>query len=41
MLPMIYEAVRIDSGYRIDMIVEESVIIENKTVEKLLPIHEA
>lgn len=41
MLPIIYEAVRIDSGYRIDMIVEGSVILENKTVEKLLPIHVA
>ena len=28
-------------GFRIDMMVQKSVIIENKTVEKLLPIHEA
>jgi GxxExxY protein len=40
-LPIQYEAVRIDVGYRIDMIVEELIIIENKTVERLLPIHEA
>lgn len=40
-LPVIYESVRIDVGYRIDMIVDGSVIIENKTVDKLLPIHEA
>ncbi|OGU15932.1 MAG: GxxExxY protein [Geobacteraceae bacterium GWC2_53_11] len=40
-LPIQYEAVRIDAGYRIDMIVEELIIIENKTVERLLPIHEA
>jgi GxxExxY protein len=40
-LPIQYEAVRIDAGYRIDMIVEEMIIIENKTVERLLPIHEA
>ena len=39
--PVIYEDVRIDAGYRIDMLVEECVIIENKTVEKLLPIHQA
>lgn len=39
--PVIYEKVKIDAGYRIDMIVDGSVIIENKTVEKLLPIHEA
>ena len=39
-LPIKYEDINIDAGYRIDMIVGESVIIENKTVEKLLPIHE-
>ena len=39
--PIIYEDVRIDAGYRIDMLVEDCVIIENKTVEKLLPIHQA
>ena len=33
--PVIYEDVRIDAGYRIDMLVEDCVIIENKTVEKL------
>ncbi len=40
-LPVVYDRVNIDAGYRIDMIVEGSIIIENKTVEKLLPIHEA
>lgn len=40
-LPVVYEKVKIDAGYRIDMIIDGSVIIENKTVEKLLPIHEA
>ena len=40
-LPVAYEKIKIDVGYRIDMIVEGTVIIENKTVEKLLPIHEA
>jgi GxxExxY protein len=40
-LPVVYEKVKIDAGYRIDMMVDGSVIIENKTVEKLLPIHEA
>ena len=39
--PVIYEDVRIDAGYRIDMLIEDCVIIENKTVEKLLPIHQA
>lgn len=40
-LPVQYEAVQIDAGYRIDMLIEESVIIENKAVERILPIHEA
>ncbi len=40
-VPIKYEDINIDAGYRIDMIVGDSVIIENKTVEKLLPIHEA
>jgi GxxExxY protein len=40
-LPIQYEKILIDAGYRIDMIVEGSVIVENKTVERLMPIHEA
>jgi GxxExxY protein len=40
-IPVQYEAVRIDVGYRIDMLIEESIIVENKTVERILPIHEA
>ncbi|MBU1782366.1 GxxExxY protein [bacterium] len=40
-LPVIYKEVKLDCGYRIDLLVEEEVIIELKTVEKLLPIHEA
>ncbi len=40
-LPVVYDKLKIDAGYRIDMMVEGVVIIENKTVEKLLPIHEA
>jgi GxxExxY protein len=40
-LPITYEKIKIDAGYRIDMIVESSVIVEHKTVEKLLPMHEA
>ena len=40
-LPIIYEKERIDAGYRIDMLVDDLVIIENKVVEAILPIHEA
>ncbi len=41
MLPILYEGQRVDAGYRIDMVVENGVLIENKTVDLLLPIHEA
>ena len=40
-LPIVYEGVRIEIGYRIDLLVEEEVVVELKTVAKLLPIHEA
>ncbi|MBN2085678.1 MAG: GxxExxY protein [Anaerolineales bacterium] len=39
--PVKYEGLNIDAGYRLDMIVENSVIIENKSVEQLLPVHQA
>ncbi|MGB7538461.1 MAG: GxxExxY protein [Anaerolineales bacterium] len=37
--PIQYNSVTIDSGYHLDMLIENSVIVENKSVEKLLPIH--
>jgi GxxExxY protein len=40
-LPVLYKGVRLECGYRIDLIVEEKVLLELKTVEKLIPIHEA
>ena len=40
-LPIVYDGQQIDAGYRIDVLVEDCVIIENKTVESLLPIHKA
>ncbi|MDZ7292927.1 MAG: GxxExxY protein [candidate division KSB1 bacterium] len=41
LLPILYDGQQIDAGYRIDMLVEGCIIIENKAVDKLLPIHEA
>jgi GxxExxY protein len=38
-LPITYEGAEIESGYRIDMLVEDCVIIENKAVTELLPVH--
>ena len=40
-VPIVYEGVRLDVGYRIDLLVERSVIVELKTVKQLHPIHEA
>jgi GxxExxY protein len=36
-----YKSVRLDCGYRLDVVVEEKVILELKTVERLMPIHDA
>ena len=38
-LPRQFEGVMTEVGYRIDMRVDQSVLVENKTVEKILPIH--
>lgn len=40
-LPVVYDEVRIDFGYRIDILVEDSVIFELKAVERLTALHEA
>ncbi len=40
-LPIVFDGLKLDCGYRMDLIVDESVIIEVKSVEKTLPIHEA
>ena len=40
-LPIEYKGVRIDAGYRIDLIVNDAVIVELKCVDALLPIHKA
>ena len=39
--PVKYEGLIIDAGYRLDMVVEDSIIIESKAVEQLLPVHQA
>ena len=40
-LPVTYEDVKIDVGYRVDVLVEDRIIVELKAVEKVLPLHEA
>lgn len=40
-IPLTYKNVTVDNAYRIDFLVENSLIVECKTVEQLLPIHSA
>ena len=40
-LPVIYKEVKLDCGYRLDLLVEKRVVVELKSVESLAPIHEA
>jgi GxxExxY protein len=36
-----YKGIKLDGGYRLDLIVQEEVIVELKCLERVLPIHEA
>jgi len=40
-LPVVYKDVKLDCGYRLDLLVEGAVIVEVKAVERLMPIHQA
>ena len=40
-LPIVFDSIRIDAGYRIDMLIENLIIVENKVVDIILPIHQA
>ena len=40
-LPVVYREVRLDCGYRLDLLVERKVIVEIKSVDRLAPIHQA
>ena len=40
-LPLEYKGIRLDCGYRLDLLVASSVVVEIKSVEVLAPIHEA
>lgn len=41
LMPVSYKGVLIETGYRIDILAEDRVVVELKAVEKLLPIHSA
>ena len=40
-IPIIYKEIKLDCGYRADLIVEDKVVIELKTVDEFNPVHEA
>ena len=40
-LPVTYKSVRLDCGYRIDIVINGQLIVELKRVERLMPIHDA
>ena len=40
-LPVVYKGLRLDCGYRLDVVVEDLVVIELKSIEQVLPIHHA
>ncbi len=40
-IPVVYKQVKLDCGYRIDLLVENRIVVELKSVEALAPIHEA
>ena len=40
-MPFIYKEVKLDVGYRLDLLINNKVIIEVKSVEKLAPVHYA
>ena len=39
--PVVYKDIKLDCGYRMDILVEKRVIIELKTVDAIIPVHEA
>jgi GxxExxY protein len=40
-LPVVYENVQLDAGYRMDLVVEDAVLVELKSVDEIAPIHKA
>src|SRR5947209_14008183 len=40
-LPVLYKGVKLDCGFRMDLVVENAVVLELKAIESLLPVHSA
>jgi len=40
-LPLVYKGLRLDCGYRVDLVVADRVVVEVKVVDRLAPVHAA
>jgi GxxExxY protein len=40
-VPLVYKSVSLDCGYRLDLLVEDTVIVEIKSIDRIMPIHRA
>jgi GxxExxY protein len=40
-LPLVYKEIHLEQGYRIDLLVEQQVVVEVKVVDRIAPVHEA
>ncbi len=40
-LPIAYKQIKLDCGYRMDLVIDRSLVIEIKAIERLIPIHDA
>lgn len=40
-LPIDYKSIELDNGYRVDLLIEDALIVELKSVDRILPVHEA
>ena len=41
LIPIVYRGVALDGGYRVDLIIEDLIVVEVKSIERLLPVHQA
>jgi hypothetical protein len=40
-IPVIYESIKLDAGYKIDLLIENQIIVELKAIDKIAPVHQA
>jgi GxxExxY protein len=40
-VPVVYKSIKLDCGYRLDLLVENKIIIEIKSIDAMAPVHEA